>query len=240
MSLFMPLNLSCPKCGHLNNAPVAGSINADRRPDLRQAILENRFQDTTCSQCGTGFRAECNLNLLDMGRQQWIAALPARSMVEHLKLEEDALKAFDKSFGAGAAPAAREIGSALAMRTVFGWPALREKLLLRDLGLDDVVVECMKVELLRRLPEAPLSPGNELRLVGLDERTLAMAWVDALSEEVLETMQLDRALYDAIAQDPAGWAEVRAALTLGPFVDMQRLFMGAGRETAIGPQAIAA
>jgi hypothetical protein len=77
MSLLMPLNLRCPHCGTVNNAPVAGSINADRRPDLRQAILENRFQDTVCSKCNTSFRAECDLNLLDVERQQWIVALPA-------------------------------------------------------------------------------------------------------------------------------------------------------------------
>ena len=240
MSLFMPLSLRCPKCGHVNVADVAGSINADRRPDLRQAILDDNFQDTVCSKCNTSFRAECDLNLLDMGRRQWIAALPARRMVDHLELEAGSLKAFEKSYGSGGSPAAREMGAGLQMRTVFGWPALREKLLLRELDLDDVVLECMKVELLRRLQDAPLSPGNELRLLNLRESTMFMAWVDTLTEEQLETLQVDRALYDAIAADPEGWAEVRAALTRGPFVDMQRLFMGAGRETPIGPQAIAA
>jgi hypothetical protein len=130
-----------------------------------------------------------------------------------------------------------EIGGTLDVRVTFGWPALREKVLARQLGLDDLVLECMKMDLLRRLPEAPLAPGVELRLVALDGSTMILTWVQALTEEVLEDVRLERALHDAVAADPAGWGPIREELTRGPFVDMQRLFMGAGRSGTIRPQS---
>lgn len=229
MSLFKPMNLTCPVCGTLASVEVAGSINADRRPDFRDAILANDFQDTVCANCGTGFRNEPDLNYLDMGRGQWIAAMPARGMIDHLEHETEVLDTFATSFGARSTPEARAIGDTLAVRLTFGWPGLREKLLLRDLGLDDVTLECMKTDLIRRLDSVPLSPGVELRLVAMEDDNMSLIWVNALTEDVLEQVQMTRALYDMIAADPDAWAPIRAELTAGPFVDMQRLYMGQGR-----------
>lgn len=46
-----------------------------------------------------------------------------------------------------------------------------------------------------------------------------------------------RYAYDAVADNPDRYAELRAALTDGPFVDMQKLYMGRGRG-APAPQAV--
>lgn len=237
MSLFRTMNLRCPKCGKETSAAVAGSINADRRPDLRAAILDNNFQDITCGSCGTTFRCECDLNYIDMGRAQWIAALPARQMADHLEEEDRALAAYDSSFGPKTSEVAQDIGRGLAVRVAFGWAAFREKLLARELEIDDIALECMKVDLMRRLPQVPLRPGVELRLAGVADNRLTLIWVNALTEETVEELSLDRALLDAIIAAPEAWAPLRHDLTMGPFVDMQRLFMGPGRAIAIGPQA---
>lgn len=237
MSLFRPMNLRCPGCGATVNASVAGSINADRRPDLRQAILENTFQDFMCDVCKTRFRCECDLNYIDMGRSQWIAALPARQMADHLEEEVRALEAFDGSFGPQSSDVAQAIGRSLAVRVVFGWAAFREKLLARELEMDDVALECLKLDLLRRLPDVPMRPGVELRLDRQDGQLLTLVWVVALTEEVIESVTVDRALLDAISGTPDAWAAVRADLSMGPFVDMQRLYMGPGRAERVGPHA---
>ena len=238
MSLFRSMNLRCPSCGTEISVSVAGSINADRRPDRRLAILANDFQDATCGSCGTSFRCESDLNYIDMARGQWIAALPARLMADHLEEEERALIAYDESFGPKTSAIAQDIGRGLTVRVVFGWSAFREKLLLGELGIDDVALECMKVDLMRRLPEAPLRPGVELRLDRIEAGRMNLIWIDALSEDVIEELSLDRALLDSIIAAPDAWGPLRTDLTLGPFVDMQRLFMGPGRATAIGPQAL--
>jgi hypothetical protein len=165
-------------------------------------------------------------------RGQWIAALPARRMIDFLDEEARASETFAQSFGDRATPEAQKIGDDLSMRVTFGWPALREKIVANDLGLDDVALECMKTDLIRRLDNAPMAPGIDLRLTGMDEDRLVLMWTNAMTEQGLEQVALGRGLYDNIVENPEGWAPVRDALTQGPFVDMARLYMGAGESAA--------
>ena len=169
---------------------------------------------------------------LDMGRGQWIAALPARRMIDFLDEEARAQATFDKSFGAEATPEAKAIGDELNMRVTFGWPALREKIVANELDLDDVALECMKTDLIRRLDSAPMAPGINLRLVAMDEDQFQMLWVNSVTEQGLEHLALNRALYDEIVGNSEAWSPIRTALSEGPFVDMARLYMGQGRAAA--------
>ena len=54
----------------------------------------------------------------------------------------------------------------------------------------------------------------------------------AATEAPLQEFEAGREMLDAIEADPAGWAAMRARLTDGPFVDMQKLFIGEGRKAA--------
>ena len=239
MSLFRPVNLICPSCGTLIVMEAVGSVNADRRPDLRDAILEDRFQDVTCGSCGKSFRLQPEFNYLDVGRGQWIAGMPAARMPQHLEVEDEVSAAFAQFYGAGAPQAAREVGAGLTVRLTFGWPAIREKLLLAGAGLDDAVVEMMKLDLLRRLPSAPLGPGTELRLVRATDDLLALVWIDTATEKGQGEIVLPRAAYDEMLEGVEAWAGVRAQLTDGPFVDIQKLYMGLGRGAAPPPAPVA-
>ena len=228
MSLFSTRSITCEKCGNVYTMDEVGSINADRRPDLRQAILDDNFQDAVCPECGHSFRLEPLFTYLDVGRGQWLACYPARQMETYHNEEVAAQEMFDKSYGVDAPKAAQAIGGMLTPRITFGWPAAREKLLLHELGLDDVIVEMTKLDLMRRLEEAPLAPGIELRLVGNDNDRLHFEWVRSESEEVLSGLSVGKELYDVIEQDPEGWKEVREMLVDGMFVDMQKAYMSDG------------
>ncbi len=233
MSLFVEMNLTCPNCAEVFSFEAVGSVNADRRPDLRDEILEQSFQTATCSACDHEFRLEPDFNYLDVGRGQWIAALPAQALRDHLEIAAGKQAIFDLSYGDAAPSAAQGVGKDLIRRLVFGWPALREKLVLAELGFDDLLWEVAKLDLLRSLPEAPLAEGVELRLMGLseagdEEALLDLVWVRSESEEVLNHFQVSRGLYDEIAANPDPWVPVRAMLAAGIFVDMQKLFMGDG------------
>jgi len=237
MSLFVQMNLTCPSCDAVFTCKAVGSVNADRRPDLRDEILEERFQIIHCSECEHEFRLEPDFNYLDAGRQQWIAALPARQLRDHLEIAAEKQGVFDGTYGKDAPEAAQAIGKDLLQRLVFGWPAMREKLVLQELGFDDVLMEVAKLDLLRILPSAPLREGVELRLAGADAEFLNFIWVEAASEEVLNAFQAPRRLYDDIAKDPEPWVPVRAMLAAGMFVDMQKLFMGEGESANQGEAA---
>ncbi len=107
---------------------------------------------------------------------------------------------------------------------MFGWRALRKKLVVRAAGLDETVVELLKLDLMRRLTAAALGTGRELRVLAVDDDVLSFAWIPPETET--ERFACDRAPYDAIAGNPDGWAPIRAQLTNGPFVDMQKTLHG--------------
>lgn len=230
MSLFHPVNLVCPHCGRAVTMQAVGSVNADRRPDFRDDILEDRFQDTTCAGCGAGFRLQPEFNYLDVGRGQWIAAMPALRMPDYLAVEDEVLAVFDSSYGSGAPRAARDIGEGLTQRLTFGWPAVREKIIANAAGIDDVALEILKLDMLRSMRQARLGPGIELRLVRDLGTDLAFAWLASASEASAgDGFLVARYAYETIASDPEPYADLRAALTDGPFVDMQKLYIGRGR-----------
>ena len=233
MSLFQPVNLVCPKC----EAPVimmaVGSVNADRRPDLRDDILADRFQDIECDACQEKFRLQPQFNYLDVRRGQWIAAMQADRMRDHLQVEDEADLLFSEGYGAKAPDAAQQVGKDLKMRVTFGWPAVREKLLIREHDLDDVVIEMIQLHILRSVPSVPLAEGIELRFVEVDKDNDAyvFCWLETASEEVIEDLRVPTELYEAILANPSAWDAIRTRLENGAFVDMQKLYMGEGRQS---------
>ncbi|GGH25035.1 CpXC protein [Cribrihabitans marinus] len=230
MSLFHPVNLVCPACNAVFTMPAVGSVNADRRPDLRDDILNDSFQDTVCEACEAEFRLQPEFNYLDVGRGQWIAAMPAGRMPDYLEVEDQVSEVFETSYGSKAPKAAQEIGDGLTVRLTFGWPAVREKILTREAGIDDVALEILKLDMLRNMENARIGPGNELRLVGDMGADLAFAWIASDSEESTgDEFLVARYAYDTIASDPEPYAALREDLTDGPFVDMQKLYVGRGR-----------
>jgi hypothetical protein len=227
MSLFHPATLACPSCEEPVEFQACGSVNADRRPDLRQAIVEGQFQRGTCKKCGTAFRLDPELVYLDIERNQWISAYPVSRVGQWEEVEALAREAFAKSYGDKSTPAAQEIGRDLKPRLVFGWAALREKLLLAEHGLDDVNFELLKIALLRGMDNPPLAGDAELRLTTIDpvENELEIAFVISQSEQLIETLRVPRELYDEIAADHEGWQELREEISAGYFVDMRRLMV---------------
>lgn len=232
MSLFETTSIQCPVCDTLSDFQAAGSVNADRRPDLREQILDNSFQNVTCPSCGEAMRLEPIVNYLDVELGLWLAAYPPRQIGDYLTLEDEVQALFDESYGAAASASAQDVGESLLPRLTFGWPATCEKLFLRKEGLDDVVIEMLKLDLLRRLPEAPLRPGVELRVTTVSDAALGFVWIETASEEILQAFECSKALLAEIEGNLDAWAPIRASLTSGLFVDMQKLYLGEGRNAA--------
>ena len=225
MSIFENQTVACPACGESLTFAVAHSVLADRRPDLRAAVLAGSFQAERCEHCGARFRREPELNYLDIGRGQWMLVKAAADVADWPTLEAQAQGIFELAYGSLAPTPAQEIGRRMAVRIAFGWPAFREKLLAAEGGLDDVALECLKLALVRSIDAPALTDTVELRLQSFDDDTLQLAWVDADGERLLETLQVPRRIFEQIVAAPERYAELRAALTEGPFVDMNRLLI---------------
>jgi hypothetical protein len=225
MSLFQTDSARCPSCEGTIRFETVYSVNADRRPDLRQSILDETFQMGTCPQCGATLRMQPNLTYFDQGRNQWFLVEPASGLETWTELERAARTVFDTSYGPKASAAAREIGETLVCRITFGWPGLREKIVCQAAGLDDVTLECTKILILRGVGEAPIADDADLRLQWVNDDTLSFVWLRSRDETELETFTVPRALYDQVASDPNAWTGIRQRLENCIYVDMNRLLV---------------
>lgn len=237
MSIMNDVTVTCPSCEEQITVTMAESVNADRRPDLRQAIIDGSFQVVLCSECDTEFILDPILSYLDMGRGQWFSVQPVDRLGDWADVEAEAVNTFELAYGVQASSQAKEIGDTLSPRLVFGWAALREKLLLGEAALDDTTAELTKLALIHGLPGAPIQAGTEMRLIDVQEDgDQVYQWANMFSGDVLETLVAPRALYESVIEAPDAWAEIRTTLDDGPFVDIQKLFIGEG-DTDGSPQA---
>ncbi|MBV8914713.1 MAG: CpXC domain-containing protein [Acetobacteraceae bacterium] len=226
MSIFHVANIVCPTCNMPAEVERSASVNADLRPDLRAAILDGRFQATTCAHCGTRLRLPPHLTYLELGRGVWIAAEPATMLEDWPSLEESVWDVYDRAFGEHASPAARSLVAGVKPRLVFGWPAFREKLICTDLGLDDVTLELLKMSIMRNVNDPPMADQTELRLVGGTPEELEFAWIETLPEERLAGLKVPRDVYDSILENPEPWEPVRAKFDQVFLVDLRRFIAG--------------
>jgi hypothetical protein len=231
MSIFQTQTVACPACARPVEFEVNFSLAADRRPDLREEILAGTFQKGYCPACGVSFRLDPQMTYMDVGRGQYILVRPAADLADWENFERQARGTFERAFGDASGAASRAIGRRLTVRVTFGWAALREKILAAERGLDDVTLELVKLALMRGRPELPLADDVELRLMDARDDVLDMAWLRAANEELVSTLEVPRALYDEVGAG-AEWAELRAAVSAGPYVDVNRLLVPAAPAAA--------
>lgn len=222
MSVFVTMRARCPECEAAWDLEVVGSVNADRAPELRDAVLDGSFQQQICDRCGLGFRLPPRLTYVDFGRRQWFMAHPSEDVSRWPELEAMADEMFESTFAAGAPTAVREMAAGVRRRVVFGWPALREKLLCQEHELDDVSMELFKAGVLRNVPGAAFSDETELRFSGLVDGGLELSWFMVGTEQRLSRLVIPRESFTAFERE-AGWEALRNAFEGAAFVDMERL-----------------
>jgi CpXC protein len=225
MSVMRTETVACPACQQTLEFDSALSINADRRPDLRDAILDGSFQYESCPHCGRGFRLQPEMSYFDIGRKQWLLVRPVKARAEWPALEVQAQSLFADAFGRNTPASLRVQINAIRPRVTFGWAALREKILCAQHGLDDVNLELLKLAMIRGTDATPLTDDTELRLGDVEGDELVFAWIVAVPEEVVEMMRVPRALYDEIAANDTDWKPLREQLSVGVYVDVQRLLL---------------
>ncbi len=226
MSVFRHVAIACPACGAVARLDLVLSVNADRRPDLRQAILDGSFQRETCAACGTVHRTDPAFTYVDLKRHQYIGVWPSADRAEWQARAAATQEAFDAAYGARATGLARDLGKGVQLRVVFGWPALVEKILAAEAGVDDRTLELLKVSTLRHSDRVPLPGELELRLVGLEPGAegpdLVLAWVDPRDGIARDPILVERARAAAVEAEPAPWMPLLESLGTGPVVDFQR------------------
>ena len=225
MSILRATDLNCPSCETSVTFDLVHSVNADRRPDLRDAILDRSFQMQPCPACGHTFRVEPEFSYMDMRRGQFLAVWPSDGVDRLADYEARSRVAYELGYGAKAPPEARAIGDLLTPRLVFGWIALNEKLIASEAGVDDVLLELAKLAVIRTSDTVPLGTHHELRLLGVDGTDLVMGWFRVGSEDLDEVVSVSKDLVTEIETDAEKWSAMREELSQGFFVDYRRFFV---------------
>lgn len=217
MSTFYDQEIACPACEQVAVHTVAHSINAARAPHVRQAILDGSFQRVRCERCAAIFTIEWPFLYIDFDRKHWFGVFSEIDEPRFAELENEPAEAFALCAGKDAPEVARAAVGSMRVRAVFGFEALREKLLCMDAGLDDVSLELCKLALLKQGEDE----GLRLRLESLTAGELQFrTYLDG--QLGAELISLTRSQYLDLHWRTAD-SSLRTALAGRPFIDVQRL-----------------
>jgi hypothetical protein len=220
------------RCGATVSVFCADSINAERHPHMRDAILARTLHVFQCGACLGSIAVDKPLLYVDLGRGELYGLHPASERAHEREHGEALVEAWSVAVGDRAGAAARTLfdGNRFHVRLCYGLEELREKIVAHEAGLRDLVVEAVKAEVmaaseeLRRLSVIALrldsvGEAGELRLIA--ERATDPPTVLDLG------LAIERARYDALAAVP--WRDLLArfpGIAAGPHVSMLRWTLG--------------
>ena len=219
MSVYQERELACPACGEVNRRSVCVSLNGGRVPAVIDEVRAGRFQRFPCDGCGQEMVADGPLIYTDFERRHWVGCFPRTWEDAWRVLEHQPAASFQRAMIDHAAPIVRADADGYRIRTVFGLPALAEKILLWDDDLDDIVVEVLKLELLRS-PDGPAPSIDERpRYLGTADGRLRFASAED------EVVRVPTAWYEDLAGRLADYRAVIDLIASGPYVDTGRALL---------------
>jgi hypothetical protein len=173
VSLLQPVEIRCARCEQRFEVEAAETLNVSQRPELREAVLAGTLHCFECPGCGSPLLLEKRVAYLDFARRHWLTVFPARSLRHRSALEAMARESFEEVMLRNCPPIVRSWAPDFErfQRVVFGMPALREKLLVFDAGIDDRLLEVLKLQMFRDL-DLPFDPAASLRFERADEDEL--------------------------------------------------------------------
>lgn len=227
MSVYQDRTLTCPHCQHKASHSVAVSLNAARAARQRAAIFDGTFQRFTCTQCGKTYRADGPFIYIDFDAKHWVGVFPEPAERAWWSYEREPQLAFERNLLEHAPAMVREWAPGFLVRAVFGIPALREKLVAWEAGLDDRELEAHKLALLRNLGPFDLGASCRPRLHAASASSLTyhVPRPTAGDPGRLAVVSVPRAELLRIAEHREEWQPVIASLSEGPYVDLGRLFI---------------
>ena len=113
-------------------------------PEQRAELLAGTLHTFLCPKCSAAIRVEIATVYTDFDRSDYVAVEPIGTMLS-MELRRFHQGVFDRAFTLGP-EVAQELGCSVRHRLVAGLPALREKVMAWDAGLDDRVLEATKAD----------------------------------------------------------------------------------------------
>jgi hypothetical protein len=150
MSISLNKVLPCRACGAAIEATTFESINPTRHAFLQDQLLARSLLLRSCASCGASHQHFDRLIWTDLPGKLCACVLQEAERPRWAELEREALGALSVPLRTEGPPAVRRWGAEVVIRLVFGLEELREKVVCRQAGLDDRVVEYLKVTLMDR------------------------------------------------------------------------------------------
>ncbi len=146
MSINYKQSIKCPKCGHLQEMNVWSSITAIDSPDLKKELLSRKINIFCCDDCCQQALVPAPLLYHDSEKKLLISFTPCNEREKKLSLFTEIKNA------------SKESGELLEyedynLRFVTDYDELMEKILIFDNGLQDKVIEVLKVLILSQEPD---------------------------------------------------------------------------------------
>ena len=150
MSISFKKVLPCRACDAEIEATTFESINPTRHPFLQDHLLARSLLRRVCGSCGAAHQHYDRLIWTDLPGRLCACVVQEADRPHWARLEKEALSALSVPLREEGPPAVRRWGATVLIRLVFGFEELREKVICRLAGLDDRVVEYLKVTLMDR------------------------------------------------------------------------------------------
>ena len=234
MSTFVPSTIIC-RCGERYVVEVATGLHVSRRPDLRQQILGGTLHRFFCPSCGMTTMVDGLLAYTDVPRRQWFTVAPSTGLPWREAWLAVARDSFEATMVKGAPELVASWGQEMTRRLIFGLAPLREKLIASDAGLDDRVVELLKIQLVRDLRDR-FSAADYFHLVAVTPAG-ELAFERTHPDGLIRRFPIPRAMYDALAGAPELPKLVELAFPDGLLIDHRAMLVP---EAAAAPAAPAA
>jgi hypothetical protein len=223
MSITVPLDLPC-RCGETLHVQVVESLNGGRHAHLRKSVFDRSLHVFECHYCGTTTRVEKPFLYFDFDRRQMLGVYPLADLERAQQCAEQVMEIYCERLRDDAPTMVRERAKDFLVRVCFGYEELREKLVIDDAELSDLVVEALKCEMLAIDEGLRAAEVVTLRLdevTGDGDLVFVGDWM-VPPRQVLRVVA-SRADYEAVAATRATLLERIPGLASGPHVSLLRL-----------------
>lgn len=166
MSTWVTERVVCGACGEVASAPVARSVHATRAPEVRDRILAGTLHRVPCAGCGATIDVQRDFVFTDFKRGDWVRISTPAALARWAAIEAETVAQFDRVMTCGA-PVVIQLAAKFRVRVVFDVDELRERFTIADAGLDDAIVECVKLSCVSERPELA-RPGQRIRVRGVE------------------------------------------------------------------------
>lgn len=214
--------ITCPTCGVNQDVELHESINVQSNPELKQALLENRFNRVTCADCDASFRIDMPVLYSDPEHEIMIHWIPETKTLKCDKIIED----FEQSL--------EEINKILPkdvtppkVRLVITRIELVELIFILEAGMSQRVVEYVKYSIYTRNPEKVPFQTKQL-LLNIQDSTddeLCFAIQDVKTKELSTILRYGRAAYDSMVELYKETPEDFVGMLPGPYISARQLLL---------------